>query len=150
VGSAVNRLAPLAIYSSSLPLAEDLAARVCAPVVDALLVEAGCRLAQGQIEHEGYRSLEKRLQAMQEALLSDIVGNPFRPPCVEPVWLTRDAALVPQLAGQIHAERRWSDMPVLGDALEDAGCTNDEILDHCHGPGPHTRGCWVLDLLLGR
>jgi hypothetical protein len=46
--------------------------------------------------------------------------------------------------------RDFSAMPVLADALPDTGCTNDNILDHCRGPGPHVRGCWVVDLVLGK
>ena len=41
-------------------------------------------------------------------------------------------------------------MPILADALEDAGCTNQDILNHCRGGGEHVRGCWVVDLLLGK
>jgi hypothetical protein len=49
-------------------------------------------------------------------------------------------------AGTLDVER----LAVLGDALEDAGCTDTELLAHLRGPGPHVRGCWVLDLLLGK
>jgi hypothetical protein len=41
-------------------------------------------------------------------------------------------------------------MPILADALQDAGCVNDDVLNHCRGPGPHLRGCWVVDLVLGK
>ena len=94
-------------------------------------------------------NLPFRLRAAEQALFGDLVGNPLRPPVLDPLWLTCNDYLVPRLAGQLHDERRWDEMPVLGDALEDAGCDDDTILDHCHGPGPHTRGCWLLDLLTG-
>jgi hypothetical protein len=65
-------------------------------------------------------------------------------------WLAWNNQLLPRLAGAIYEERRFENLPVLADALEEAGCTNGRILDHCRGPGPHVRGCWLLDLILGR
>jgi hypothetical protein len=84
------------------------------------------------------------------ALLRDVWGNPFRPPPrVEPAWLTWQGGTVERLARSIYEERRFANLPVLADALEEAGCTDADILDHCRGLGPHVRGCWVVDLLLG-
>jgi hypothetical protein len=57
---------------------------------------------------------------------------------------------VVKLAQVIYDERRFTDLPILADALEEAGCTNSDVLDHCRGPGPHVRGCWVVDLLLDK
>jgi hypothetical protein len=54
------------------------------------------------------------------------------------------------LARQMYESRDFSSMPILADALQDAGCDNDDILNHCRGPGPHVRGCWVVDLVLGK
>jgi hypothetical protein len=54
------------------------------------------------------------------------------------------------LAHLIYDQRRFTDLPVLADALEEAGCTDQTILDHLRGPGPHVRGCWAVDLLLGK
>jgi hypothetical protein len=84
------------------------------------------------------------------ALFRDIVGNPFRWPAVDPAWLTWSGGAVPRLAGAIYEEQRWQDMPVLADALEDAGCTEDALLSHCRAEGAHARGCWLLDLVLKR
>jgi hypothetical protein len=81
------------------------------------------------------------------ALLRHIVGNPFRPAYVEPVWLT---STVVSVAQAIYEERAFDRMPILADALEDSGCANQEILSHCRGSGPHIRGCWLVDLLLGK
>ena len=78
--------------------------------------------------------------------IRDIFGNPFCPAALDRVWLTTD---VIALARGIYAERAFDRMPILADALQDAGCDNAEVLDHCRGPGPHVRGCWVVDLLLG-
>lgn len=82
----------------------------------------------------------------QCALLHCIFGlHPFRNVPVNSSWLT---STVVALAVAIYDERAFDRLPVLGDALEDVGCTDQEILAHCRGPGPHVRGCWVADLLL--
>ena len=57
---------------------------------------------------------------------------------------------VVQLAQSIYDDRAFDRLPILADALEEAGCTDAAILDHCRGPGPHVRGCWAVDLLLGK
>lgn len=83
-------------------------------------------------------------------LLHELFGNPFRPCAVPPEWRTWHQGTVVQIAGQISKGRVWQVMPVLADALEDAGCDNVDILNHLRGSGPHTRGCWALDLILGK
>jgi hypothetical protein len=72
---------------------------------------------------------------------------PFRQAPVEPSWRT---FTVKHLAEAIYDDRAFDRMPILADALEDAGCTNQEVLAHCRGGGEHVRGCWVVDLLLGK
>ena len=100
---------------------------------------------------------EAELEAEQEAervlqceILREFFGNPFRSMAVEPSWLTRYDGTVPGLAQAIYDEGAFDRLPVLADALEETGCTNPDILGHCRGPGPHVRGCWVVDLLLGK
>lgn len=83
----------------------------------------------------------------QRALVHCIVGNPFRRFVCDPSWRT---LTVLGLAQACHGERAFDRLPILADALEDAGCSDPTILDHCRGPGPHARGCWVVDQLLGR
>ncbi len=84
----------------------------------------------------------------QANLLRDIFGNPFRPATVDPDWLTTDVAA---LARGVYDERVFGAMPILADALQDAGCDNDDILNHCRDSSlTHVRGCWVIDLLTGR
>jgi hypothetical protein len=80
-------------------------------------------------------------------LARDIFGNPFRPVTFDPNWRTTTAI---QLAQLMYDSRDFSVMPILADALEDAGCDHADVLDHCRGPGPHVRGCWVVDLVLGK
>jgi hypothetical protein len=84
---------------------------------------------------------------VQVALLRCLVGNPFRRTTCSPDWRT-DTALA--LARQIYESRDFGAMPILADALQDAGCDDTGILDHCRGSGPHVRGCWVVDLVLGK
>jgi hypothetical protein len=90
-------------------------------------------------------STEARL--VQLAILRDIVCNPFRQVFFSDRWRTGTAIL---LASQMYESRDFSAMPILADALQDAGCENPDILEHCRGEGPHVRGCWVVDLVLGK
>jgi hypothetical protein len=89
-------------------------------------------------------------QAVQARLLRDLFGDQFRPASVDPGWVAWNSDTIPKLALAIYDERRFADLPILADALEDAGCTDREILAHCRSQGPHVRGCWVVDLLLGK
>src|SRR5262249_8615865 len=87
---------------------------------------------------------ERRSQAR---ILFDIFGNPFHPVALGPASLK---PTVVSLAQAIYDERAFDRLPILADALEDAGCNNADILNHCRQPGDHVRGCWVVDLVLGR
>jgi hypothetical protein len=80
-------------------------------------------------------------------LLRDVVGNPFRPVVFDPSWRTET---VLALARQMYESREFSAMPILADALMDAGCDADDVLNHCRDSFLHVRGCWVLDGVLGR
>ena len=83
----------------------------------------------------------------QAALVRDLIGNPFRPATLTGPYRTPGVA---GMAESIYAEGRFEELPVLADALEDAGCADADILSHLRGPGPHVRGCWALDLCLGK
>ena len=86
--------------------------------------------------------------------LRDIVPNPFLPPLRIPRWRTKDLIELAQTAyekrhlpsGHLDADR----LAVLADAVEEAGCQEAVVLDHLRSPGPHLRGCWAVDLLLGK
>ncbi|WP_238602965.1 hypothetical protein [Fimbriiglobus ruber] len=80
-------------------------------------------------------------------LLQDVFRNPFRPITLNPFWQT---STVLSLAQGIYEDRAFDRMPILSDALQDTGCDNEDILTHCRGSGPHVRGCWVVDLVLGK
>jgi hypothetical protein len=90
------------------------------------------------------RDAEEREQIK---LAHDIFGNPFRPVTFNPSWRTADAV---GLARSMYEARDFAAMPILADALEDAGCDSADVLAHCRGGGPHVRGCWVVDLVLGK
>jgi hypothetical protein len=85
------------------------------------------------------------------SLFRDIWGPlSFRSLTVDPSWLTWNGGTVVRLAQAIYDHRAFGDLPVLADALEEAGCPNPDILAHCRSGGDHVRGCWALDLLLGK
>jgi hypothetical protein len=84
----------------------------------------------------------------------EIMGNPFRPVTLDPAWQTSTVVALARAAydnrsvpaGTLEPAR----LGVLADALEEAGCDNNDILNHCRKPGVHVPGCWVVDLLLGK
>jgi hypothetical protein len=86
-------------------------------------------------------------QPTRVRLLRCIFGDPFRAIPADPAWVTPSVAL---LARVIYDDRAFDRLPILADALEEAGCAGATFLDHCRGPGPHALGCWVVDLILGR
>jgi hypothetical protein len=89
-----------------------------------------------------------REQLEQCNLLRDIFGNPFRPVTFDPAWRTDTAV---SLAKGMYESRDFGAMPILADALQDAGCDNDDVLNHCRDAKQvHVRGCWVADLVLGK
>jgi hypothetical protein len=115
--------------------------------------EAVARHAASVTEGDRDGILEQALageRAEQCRLLRDLVGDPFRPAELCPSWLAWNGGTVVGLAGTIYRERTFDMLPVLGDALEDAGCDDVQVLAHCRSRGPHVRGCWLLDALLGK
>ncbi len=103
-------------------------------------------LQRAQEKREG-RQLANRTWFHSRQILACIFGNPFRPVTVDPCWLTSTAVA---LARIIYADRAFDRLPILADALEDAGCDNADLLAHCRGDGLHVRGWWVVDLILGK
>jgi hypothetical protein len=87
----------------------------------------------------------------QTGILRCIVGNPFHPPRpLSPAVLAWNDDTVRRIAEGIYEERAFDRLPILHDALLDAGCDNEDILSHCRSAGPHVRGCWVIELILGK
>ncbi len=102
-------------------------------------------VADISINAVAYRDARRGELAAQCHVLHDIVGNPFRPASINPGWRDTGARAIAQA---IYNQRDFSRLSVLADTLEDGGCNEASILDHCRGPGPHVRGCWVVDLLI--
>jgi hypothetical protein len=94
-----------------------------------------------------YKSNSARTVPELIRLIHEVTANPFRPVTINPTWLT---STVLQLAAGIYSDRAFDRLPILADALQDAGCDNEDVLNHCRSEGPHVRGCWVVDLLLGK
>jgi hypothetical protein len=86
-------------------------------------------------------------RAAQSALLRCIAGNPFGPVNFDVSWRTPN---VVSIARATFAERRFANLPILADVLEEAGCADVAILNHCRGSDPHARGCWVIEGLTGQ
>ena len=89
----------------------------------------------------------RRVRAAQADLVRDVFGDPFRPAALNTAWST---PTVVALARGIYADRAFDILPILADALEEAGCEDEPLLRHCRAGGPHVRGCWVVDLVLGK
>jgi hypothetical protein len=115
-------------------------------------------IEQGPLYHtdgfqEHYLTSARLVQA---AFLRELFGNPFRVVSVNPVWfLCRsgrpwERGPVAKLTQTVYDHHAFERLPVLADALEEAGCSDEEILGHLRGPEPHVRGCWVVDLLLDK
>jgi hypothetical protein len=83
-------------------------------------------------------------------LLREIFGNPFRPMRIEPAWLAWQNGSVVRIAQEIYDTGQFAHLRILADALEDAGCGDEALLEHCRVKSTHYRGCWAVDCLLGK
>jgi hypothetical protein len=131
-------------------LASDMVANAASGAVACSALDAGGDRRAADVSRHGE-------SAAQCCLLRDIVGNPFRAAHLDLVWLCWSGGLIPKLAQAAYDERRLpegtldnSQLAVLADALEDAGCADAELLAHLRSPAVHVRGCFAVDLLLGR
>ena len=129
--------------AAALGVCALLARRTAESAADA---PSAMRTQMSEAAGKYYREWRDELRELAH-LARDIFGNPFHPVTFLPEWRT---STVLALAQQMYDSREFSAMPILADALQDAGCDNADILDHCRGPGPHVRGCWVVDLVLSK
>ncbi len=126
--AAVSKPSSLTLYKTVDPSTVDLISRSLCSVLKLLAADGvTCHRVPGFVD-----------------VFDDI--EPHSVTCC-PVWRTDP---VVHLARQMYSERAFGAMPVLADALQDAGCDNEDILNHCRGPATHVRGCWVIDLVLGK
>jgi hypothetical protein len=91
----------------------------------------------------------KAEEQAQCGLLRDVVG-PAICPAIQGAWLCNSGGTVRRLAEAIYEERAFDHLPILADALEEASCSDEALLGHLRGPSPHVRGCWAVDLILGK
>jgi hypothetical protein len=147
---AVNRRAGWGGINDLMSIADSAAARIlCTP--GRIYRECGTlpRVVVAAVRVVN-RQASDDMQQAQVMLLRDIFGNPFRPVSLNPAWLTGNDCTVKKIAQAIYDERAFDRLPILADALEESGCTDTDILNHCRQPGEHARGCWVVDLILNK
>jgi hypothetical protein len=139
----LNLTASTEVEATWLPFDQFIAEQVAGHVLLAECVALGEAVVERIVrlggEDPSRRALSDRLR--------DVIGNPFRPITLETCWRKPE---VVSLAQVIEDEQAFERMGMLADSLEDVGCTNADIVGHCRGPGPHVRGCWLLDLILGK
>lgn len=124
-------------------LASTVAARVASVVGEQAWKEA--MGTNRRYQDKMMRTAWERQGHIYLSLLRCIFGNPFRPANANSRWLTPTVVAVAQ---GVYEDRAFDRLPILADALEESGCTDASILDHCRATTPHVRGCWVVDLLL--
>jgi hypothetical protein len=124
----------------------DSALRVTALVIQLRLADAFPNGFRTEVAN-GWRVRRDGERLHLARMLRDIFSNHFRPVPFDPRWRTSD---VLGLARAIYDDRAFDRVPILADALMDAGCADEQVLAHCRGDGPHVRGCWVVDLVLGK
>jgi hypothetical protein len=137
-------------HSMQDAVADWAAAEACKDLPPAAAMGVLSEVRRVYAEDDVQRGVEVRAQC---DLRRDIFGNPFRPPpTITPSVLAWNDGIVPRLAAGIYESREFTQesVGVLADALEEAGVTDVAVLEHLRGPGPHVRGCWVVDLVLGK
>jgi hypothetical protein len=148
VSDAERKAARKTIQELRLSLAPRSSRRANAVVYYALGKRASTDLsaAAAMAWEAVYNDPNERLRQVE--IVRDVVGNPFRPVAFAPEWRT-DTAIA--IARGMYESRDFSPMPILADALQDAGCENAEVLNHCRDAEQvHVRGCWVVDLVLSK
>jgi hypothetical protein len=139
-----ERRAAAAVYYAAARVAREAAFTAPSLAVEAIIWQAG---GHTKCDPEAIKRSE---QPSQASLLRDLFGNPFRATVADPACLTWHDATVPMIAHAIYHAGDFGRLPVLADALEDAGCDDADIFNHCRSDRSHVRGCWVVDLLTGR
>jgi hypothetical protein len=134
------------VHRAGTPLGVRVAIDMAVATTHGQPFEAAFYMTATTLPLAGSRGRERAGEAALCDRVRCVFGNPFRPVAVDPARLAWSDGCVPKLARVIYDDRRFEDLPVLADALEEAGCTDKQILSHSRGPGPHVRGCWVVDL----
>lgn len=114
-----------------------------------LMVERTLAWIYGFAQHGAHLIGYRLTQLALADRFRDLAGHLVLSEPIDPAWLAREDGVVVRLARTIQEEKAFDRMPILGDALEEVGCTREEILAHCR-TGEHVAGCWLLDTLLGK
>jgi hypothetical protein len=109
----------------------------------------GLACLAGTRESPEWLAAQEAERVAQCQLIRDLFGNPSVPFQFDPEWLASAGRIAVEQAREIYHERRFESLASLADVLEQAGCRDRDVLEHCRGAGPHVRGCWVVDALLG-
>ena len=134
--------------ASAVALATELFLDPSHPSYSPLTASYCAAWALSEAQHATTDAVYLEERQVHASVLRDIFGNPFRPVAFDPAWRT---STVVALASQMYESRDFTAMPILADALQDVECDNDDILGHCRDPKQvHVRGCWVVDLVLGK
>ncbi|MBY0228744.1 MAG: hypothetical protein K2W96_05635 [Gemmataceae bacterium] len=141
-GSMVAQAARKTVSSSAVHAAGD----AMNGVINALTLEG----VEGVEGGGAWADLVSQCHQRMRTVLLDILGYPFTVRRPDPQWPLWESGLARKSAQGIYDERRYADLPILSDALEEAGCADEALLGHLRGAGPHVRGCWALDLVLGK
>jgi hypothetical protein len=144
-----------AVEGDAFPWVNSAAVDALYATARGITIHAYARAREEKTEVVGDREVLERThetaeRKRQAAYVRDIFGNPFQSARIDPTWLTWHDGLPVSMARRMYDGRDFTDMPVLADALEEAGCQDQDILGHCRSGGKHVRGCWVIDLLLGK
>jgi hypothetical protein len=129
----------------------DAAGYLAAVAAGVLKSDEGLGMTMPVWKEPAFQNAKRAHERRLCALIRDIFGNPYRPPpAIDHAWLAWNDGAIPNMARTMYASKRFRDLPILGDALEEAGFADEALLGHCRGPGPHVRGCWALDLILAK
>jgi hypothetical protein len=142
----LDELAWAASYVATTPVSvEAVSQKVAGIAIQARTGDSGVIRLQFGATPATHQNLTVAENREFRALVWDVVGNPYTSGRFRPAWRTSTTTA---LARGMYRSRDFTAMPILADALQDAGCDNDEVLDHCRSPGTHVRGCWVVDQIL--
>jgi hypothetical protein len=109
----------------------------------------GLACLAGPEESREWLAVRQSEEAAQCKLIRDLFGNPSVPFQFDPRWLSGEGSVAVEQAREVYRQGRFESLSLLAGVLERAGCRDRAVLEHCRGPGPHVRGCWVVDALLG-
>jgi hypothetical protein len=116
----------------------------------ALAWQATIKVPPWELARPTWDRAQRAAHAAQCELMRDLFLPLFQPVTFAPAWREWHGGAAGKIAQEIYDRRRFEELPILADALEDAGCDERALLDHCRSGGPHVRGCWALDLVLNK